>query len=211
MKRRVYISSPYTHGDRDENLRASFSAFLRLRNDNIVLPYSPLFMESFDLLFPQHSEFYIDYDLEILEVFDAVLVLDVIGEDGRATPSVGVAREVVRAVQLGIPIFGSVEKLYEWVHREDHVRQDSNPDIENDDDMPRFSGQIKCSVCGSRVPLALIVNVDVCQKCNEKSIDAYNKLHDFLLRNDMSHLVPSASVYIDDYLDRMRLYGDDNM
>jgi hypothetical protein len=105
----VYISSAYTQGDVAQNVRRQFAIADQLRMEGF-LPYVPLASHFWHMIFPHPYDFWLDMDLEWLDYghFDAVLRLTDV-------PSKGADMECKKALEIGIPVFYSVEKLLEAV------------------------------------------------------------------------------------------------
>lgn len=102
---RVYIACPYTKGDVIVNVRNSIVAAEKLRMLGFC-PYNPLFTMLWHMIFPHADiQFWYGYDLEWLEVCDAVFRLP--GE------SSGADKEVERAKELGMPVYTSYAQLPE--------------------------------------------------------------------------------------------------
>jgi hypothetical protein len=114
----VYIASPYTKGDVAINTRFQMETFNRLLTDGLVLPYAPLVSHFQHLIFPQPYEVWLNYDLSILPLFDAALRLpakyDSEHMDYFQFESSGADKEVEHFSKLGIPVFPSIAKLYDW-------------------------------------------------------------------------------------------------
>ena len=104
---RVYISGPITQGDRNHNFYQACDAERKL----MLLGFAPLNpMRSMVLPFAWQPDMphglWIECDLPWVEVADAVLRLD--------GYSVGADAELKHAMELGIPIFFSIEQLEAW-------------------------------------------------------------------------------------------------
>lgn len=98
----VYIASPYTKGDVACNIhRAILTADLLIEMGHT--PYVPVLTHFWHLVIPHPWEFWIEYDLKLLPMFDCVLRIP--GE------SEGADREVAQAKNLGIPVYYSLEEL----------------------------------------------------------------------------------------------------
>ena len=114
----VYIASPYTKGDPAINVRCQMKMFDRLLSDGFVVPFAPLMSHFQHLSFPRPYEDWIQYDLELLKRFDAVLRIDatelVGGQIYLQSTSSGADGEVGRATELGKPVFYRVDDLYAW-------------------------------------------------------------------------------------------------
>lgn len=98
----VYIASPYTKGDVAVNVRRNIEAADRVALIGYV-PFAPLLTHFWHLLIPHEYEFWCEHDLAWLERCDCIIRLP--GE------STGADKEVARAVELGLPVYYSVEEL----------------------------------------------------------------------------------------------------
>ena len=116
----VYIASPYTQGDQALNVRFQARVWDELRDDGIVLPIAPLWSHFQHMLQPRRYQDWIDYDLELLERVDAVLRMSAVcvRTGYLQSDSDGAEGEVDHAAKLGIPVFYSINTLYEWVANE---------------------------------------------------------------------------------------------
>lgn len=101
---KCYIASPYTIGDAAVNVRAQMVAAHNLM-DLGISPYAPLLSHFLHLHQPRQYEDWMAVDLAFLPMCDCVLRLP--GE------SIGADRETSRAEMLGIPVFKTVEAVYE--------------------------------------------------------------------------------------------------
>lgn len=99
---RIYIAGPYTKGDVAQNVRNAIIIADRLAQVGYV-PFIPHLSHFWHLLCPHDWEFWLDQDLDWLEVCDCLLRLP--GE------SVGADREVERAFELGIPVYLEIHDL----------------------------------------------------------------------------------------------------
>jgi hypothetical protein len=101
----IYIASPYTKGDPQENTDKSFDCALDLIEAGFA-PYAPLYTHYLHLRRPQKYETWTGLDLVWVLKCDALLRLP--GE------SSGADGEVAFAKANNIPVFYSVQKLIEW-------------------------------------------------------------------------------------------------
>lgn len=99
---KVFISSPFSIGDKADNVFAQLKAANQLMNYGFV-PFVPLLSYYQDISFPRPYQDWIDNDLEWLRVCDVVLRLP--GE------SKGADGEVQEAIRLGIQVVYSIEEL----------------------------------------------------------------------------------------------------
>ena len=112
----IYVASPYTKGDPCINTHFQCKIFNQLMNDGVVLPYIPLWSHFQHTLMPRPYTDWIEYDKAIIPRLDAVLRLnaDLPEFDYFEDKSSGADGEVALAQELGLPVFYSVEELYEW-------------------------------------------------------------------------------------------------
>lgn len=98
----IFISSPYSKGDQVLNVRKSLAVADELRELGF-LPFSPLLSHFHHCIFPHDYEYWMQMDLEWLARCDGVLRLP--GE------SSGADREKEFALELGIPVFFTIEDI----------------------------------------------------------------------------------------------------
>jgi len=112
----VYIASPYTKGDPAINTHFQCRTFDLMLTDGIVWPYAPLVSHFQHTLFPRDYHDWIDYDLAMLERFDACVRLDAkhASLHYKATESSGADGEVAAFQKAGKPVFYSIEECYRW-------------------------------------------------------------------------------------------------
>jgi hypothetical protein len=101
-KQKVYIASPYSIGDKEENVRVQMECGLQLLDLGFT-PYVPLVTHYMELISPRDYNVWLDNCLEWLVVCDIVLRLP--GE------SIGADIEVAYAEQHKIPVVYSIEEL----------------------------------------------------------------------------------------------------
>lgn len=101
---KVYIASPYTKGDVDQNVRVQIDASHELMNKGF-LPFAPLLYHFQGKVHPRPYEDWMKVDFGWLSNCDVVLRLP--GE------SKGADREVELAKLLNIPVFDSIDSLCE--------------------------------------------------------------------------------------------------
>lgn len=116
----IYIASPYTKGDACINTYCQMKMFNELMNDGIVNPYIPLLSHYLHTFSPRPYIDWINYDLEILHVFDACLRIDAnypkMGY--KVTESSGADDEIQNFKDQHKPVFYSKKNLYRWVEKE---------------------------------------------------------------------------------------------
>ena len=71
----VYIASPYTKGDVAINTHFQCKVFDQLLSSGKVLPVAPLWSHFQHLLFPRPYKDWINYDQEMLRLYDCCLRL----------------------------------------------------------------------------------------------------------------------------------------
>ncbi len=98
----MYISGPYTKPDPCENTGKMMKVWDELYTLGFW-PVCPLWSHFQHTFYPRPYQDWMDYDLEALDIFDAVLRLP--GE------SSGGDKEVARAKELGIPVVYSIFEL----------------------------------------------------------------------------------------------------
>lgn len=99
---RVYIASPYLRGDKEENVMRQINTFHALTVNGFI-PYAPLLGHYIDQHYSMACEWWLEFDLNWVEVCDCVLRLD-----GRSD---GADREVEHAKKLNIPVYYSLNEL----------------------------------------------------------------------------------------------------
>ena len=99
---RAYVAGPLTAGDPVLNVRTAVEAAQRLLEAGLV-PFVPHLSMFWHLVCPNGYETWMGMDLAWLEACDVLLRLP-----GR---SPGADREVVRAFELGLPVYTSVDDL----------------------------------------------------------------------------------------------------
>jgi len=100
----VYVASPYSNGDKLENVKQSIEVAEELIKLGYV-PYLPLLSHFWDELIHHDYQFWMDYDKKWLSRCAALLRIGGI--------SSGADKEVEYAKMSGIPIFYSIEELEE--------------------------------------------------------------------------------------------------
>ena len=110
----VYVASPYTKGDPCINTNFQMRVFDQMLSDGIVTPYVPLWSHFQHTAFPRPYQDWIQYDNAIIPRLDALVRLDAVAPGYFERESSGADREVELARSLGLPVFFSIEELYEW-------------------------------------------------------------------------------------------------
>ena len=101
----VYLASAYTKGDVAQNINKAI-CIADILADGGFIPYIPILTHFWHLVSPHPYEFWIDYDAQLLPMFDCVLRIP--GE------SAGADREVAQAIECGIPVFYTISDLREF-------------------------------------------------------------------------------------------------
>jgi hypothetical protein len=99
---KIYVSGPYTHGDKLVNVNAAIDMADQLVSNGYI-PFVPHLTHFWDLRKPRKYDFWLDYDLKWLRDCDAVIRLP--------GTSKGADIEVAEAHSFGIPVFHSIEGL----------------------------------------------------------------------------------------------------
>jgi len=100
----VYIASPYTEGDKMENVCRQIDAADEIR-DAGHLPYAPLLFHFWHILIPHDYDYWTAMDLEWVRKAEVLVRLP---GDSR-----GADAEVAEAQRLGISVYYSVESFLE--------------------------------------------------------------------------------------------------
>ena len=103
--KKVYIAGPYTIGDTAINVRNSIKVANALADLGFA-PYVPHFTHFWHMMYPRDYQFWLDLDNQFLPCCDAVLRIP--GESN------GADKEVGYALELGIPIFYSLNELVDF-------------------------------------------------------------------------------------------------
>lgn len=107
---KIYVAGPYSKGDVAVNVREAILAGDGLRALGHT-PFIPHLTHLWHMVRPHEIDFWYKYDLEWLELCDAVFRLP--GE------STGADREVARALELGLPVFYSYLEIPKPWHRKE--------------------------------------------------------------------------------------------
>lgn len=102
---RVYIASPYSGGDVAENVATAMFYANELMSLGVA-PYCPHLSHFAHMAHHRPYEDWLALDLEWLACCHAVLRLD--------GHSPGADREVIRAGELGLPVFRELGELADW-------------------------------------------------------------------------------------------------
>lgn len=104
-RKRIYVAGPYSRGDSVANVRRAINVGSLLLSRGFA-PFVPHLTMFWHLCEPQDYETWLAYDFEWVKACDGLLRLD--------GPSPGADREVELAMQLGIPVFYSLDTLYAY-------------------------------------------------------------------------------------------------
>lgn len=115
---KVYISSPYTYGNKLENVKRQMDITDELMNSGFY-PFTPLYSHYQHTYKPRPYEDWIDVDLVWVEVCDCLLrIIPVI--DGKELESKGADIEEAEAKRLKKPIFYYIKDLIEYYKKGDN-------------------------------------------------------------------------------------------
>jgi hypothetical protein len=96
----VYIASPYTRGDVEQNVRAQIDAAEIIRNAGHI-PFAPLLSHYWNREYPHTWQYWMDLCLDWIRRVDAVIRLP--------GPSIGADMEANLARKLGLPVYDSTK------------------------------------------------------------------------------------------------------
>ena len=101
-KLKVFISSPYTIGDQDENVKVQMDVFNKLYSIGFI-PFAPLLFHFQHNIHPLDYDEWLEIDFAWLDTCDFILRLP--GD------SIGADKEVKYAKDTGIPTVFTVDEL----------------------------------------------------------------------------------------------------
>lgn len=101
----VYIAGPYTYPDQCVNTHAALRAADELADLDFI-PFVPHLTHFWHTMSPKPHSFWLAYDMAWLAKCDALLRLP-----GKST---GAGKETLKADELGIPVFYSIQDLFVW-------------------------------------------------------------------------------------------------
>jgi len=104
MKHKIFISSPYSNGDVEQNVHAQIKAADQLMNFGFV-PFVPLLSHYQELVYPRPYQDWLEFTLAWVLSCDALLRLP-----GKSS---GADNEVRHAKENGIPVFYTLDELTE--------------------------------------------------------------------------------------------------
>jgi hypothetical protein len=105
---KIYIASPYTIGNKEENVKRQIEVANQLM-DLKYCPFTPLLSHYHNSMFERSYEDWMEIDFEWIKSCDGILRLE--GE------SRGADAEIEFAKQLGISVFYSIEDLEEYKNK----------------------------------------------------------------------------------------------
>ena len=113
----IYIASPYTKGDPAINVAFQMDVFHRMLDDGLATPYVPLLSHFLHIYQPREYSDWMRHDFEILHKCDAVVRLMSRYEplDYVEDKSMGADAEEDYALEIGIPVFKSLDEVYAWL------------------------------------------------------------------------------------------------
>lgn len=109
---KVYIASPYTNGDKEENVRFQ----MKITNDLLNLgfyPFTPLYSHYQDLIYPRIFGDWLKLDFVWLKQCDCVIRFFT-EYDGVELNSLGADMEETLAREIGIPVFYSIDEMVKY-------------------------------------------------------------------------------------------------
>jgi hypothetical protein len=134
MKRkvRVYICSPYTFGDKIDNVNRQLIASNELLNRGFA-PYTPLLTHYQSVAFPRSEHDWLDLDFNYLVICDMVIRIRPI-IDGKELPSSGGDKEEQLANEEKIPVFtfNTIEEMIGFLDENSFVL-DENDEVKMND------------------------------------------------------------------------------
>jgi hypothetical protein len=115
MAIRVYIASPYTNGDKQENVNLQIDVAHELMKRNYA-PYTPLLTHFQHIRHPRQEIDWLKLDFEFLECCDVLIRIKPI-KKGKEIISNGADKEEKHAIELGIPVFTfhTIEEMCQYL------------------------------------------------------------------------------------------------
>lgn len=112
IKQKIYIASPYTHGDKLQMVQLQIDAWHVLRDKGFI-PIAPLLTHFINEIKERTHTEWLEYDFEILRVCQMVVRLRPVDEFGDEIPSTGADMEEAEAKRLGLQYyeFKAVEEM----------------------------------------------------------------------------------------------------
>lgn len=115
----VYLAAPYSQGDTVINLRCQTDVYNQLVYDDVVVPMPPLLISHLPhLIQPRKWGEWLNITTRMLECCDACLRLPAVHHalGYREDRSTGSDIEEAYCKAHDIPVFRSIEELYEWAN-----------------------------------------------------------------------------------------------
>jgi hypothetical protein len=103
MAIRIYIASPYSNGDKEENVNLQMDIAEELMQRGFA-PYTPLLTHFQHLRHPREEHDWYKLDNEFLSLCDILIRIKPI-KNGKEITSVGADKEEILARELKIPVF----------------------------------------------------------------------------------------------------------
>jgi nucleoside 2-deoxyribosyltransferase len=103
MAIRIYIASPYSNGDKEENVNLQMDIAEELMQRGFA-PYTPLLTHFQHLRHPREEHDWYKLDNEFLSLCDILIRIKPI-KNGKEITSVGADKEEMLARELKIPVF----------------------------------------------------------------------------------------------------------
>jgi hypothetical protein len=115
-KVKVYLASPYTNGNQEENTKLQIKAGYELLELGYY-PYLPLLTHYIQVSYPTYKYDWLDLDFAYLEVCDVLIRLRPKDKNDLEIPSPGADKEIKFAEENKIPIFNfeTVEEMIEYL------------------------------------------------------------------------------------------------
>ena len=122
---RAYIASPYTNGDKEENVNLQLDVADVLIDHNIA-PYAPLLNHFQHLRNPRPERDWLKLDLIYLECCDILIRMKPI-KDEKELPSNGADDEETKAKELKMPVFSfhTIKELNDFLDNNDFIEGSS--------------------------------------------------------------------------------------
>jgi hypothetical protein len=115
-KVKIYIASPYTNGNQEENTKLQIKAGYELLELGYY-PYLPLLTHYIQVSYPTYKYDWLKLDFAYLEMCDVVIRLRPKDKKGVEIPSPGADEETKFAKENGIPFFSfdTVEDMVKFL------------------------------------------------------------------------------------------------
>lgn len=124
----VYLAGPYTLGDPEINARCQGRIMTYLVSGGVVTPFSPLaHSHAAHLRDPQPYESWMDHSFGVLSRCDYLLRMNASEGKYFENRSAGADREEEFAKANGIPIFYSIEDIYDFIEEQNQQPDEPEP------------------------------------------------------------------------------------